>query len=352
MAPKRPQISYVIDPRFPGGTSSAVADELAVAVQHGAVTVHAVSSAMLKGRAVAPVLERALADMGLRLVWDAPAIGGDLVVLHNPSFLKFQARLAPRIVAHRLVVVTHENFSLPSGRPGFDVAGCLRQIDAASYTAEKLLAPVSPYNRQTVLAWAAAHTAAARPWAVAPEDWFNICATGAATATPRPRDRRGRHSRAGLEKFPPLADLDLTFPASAEMNVILGADTLMSAGPQRPHWALFPFHGIEIEQYFEMIDFMVYHTAPTLRESFGRVLAEGIAAGKVVVADPDTAQVFGDGVIPARPAEVADVIARHIEAPTRYAEQVARGRTMLARFSADRFAQMFARHLAPAEAAA
>ncbi len=352
MTKTRPQIAYVIDPRFPGGTSAAVADELAVAAGMGDLAVHAVSSAMFKGRQVAPVLDRALAALGLRLNWDAPAIGGDLVILHNPSFLKFQARLAPRLVARRLVVVTHENFALPGGLPGFDVAACLAQIDAASFAGEKILAPVSPYNRETVAAWCAAHPAAARPWALAGEDWFNICAPGDAAATPRPRDRRGRHSRAGIEKFPPLADLDLSFPESAEANVILGADSLMAAGPLRPHWALFPFHGIEIERYFEMIDFMVYHTAPTLRESFGRVLAEGIAAGKVVIADPDTASVFEGGVIGARPDEVSDVIARHIEATHLYAQQVDRGRAALARFSASRFAAMMAQHLAPAEAAA
>ncbi|MEM6761186.1 MAG: hypothetical protein AAF601_17075, partial [Pseudomonadota bacterium] len=60
MIPVRPRIAYVIEPRFPGGTSSAVAQELAVAVTLGDVQVHAISSAMFPGREVAPVLEKAI----------------------------------------------------------------------------------------------------------------------------------------------------------------------------------------------------------------------------------------------------------------------------------------------------
>jgi hypothetical protein len=34
------------------------------------------------------------------------------------------------------------------------------------------------------------------------EDWINICDFPFAPPTPAPRDRRGRHSRPGFEKFP------------------------------------------------------------------------------------------------------------------------------------------------------
>ena len=41
-----------------------------------------------------------------------------------------------------------------------------------------------------------------------------------------------------------------------------------------------------------MIDFFVYFTAPTWQESFGRVVAEAIAAGKVVLTNPDIGATF------------------------------------------------------------
>ena len=94
-----------------------------------------------------------------------------------------------------------------------------------------------------------------------------------------------------------------------------------------------------------MIDFMVYFTAPTLRESFGRVLAEGIAAGKVVISDPGTASIFEGAVVAANPQGVDKQIARFLSDPARYRLQVELAQTGLKVFSADRFAESFRRLL-------
>jgi glycosyltransferase involved in cell wall biosynthesis len=98
---------------------------------------------------------------------------------------------------------------------------------------------------------------------------------------------------------------------------------------------------------------MVYFTAPTSRESFGRVLAEGIAAGKVVITDPDTASIFGDAVVAARPDEVDAVVAAFVADPARYARHVARAQSRLAAFSAESFLRIHGpAAIPPAEAAA
>jgi glycosyltransferase involved in cell wall biosynthesis len=142
--------------------------------------------------------------------------------------------------------------------------------------------------------------------------------------------------------------MDLCFPRSAQANVILGADSLIGAGVVRPHWQMVPFRGMEVERYFGLIDFMVYFTQPTLRESFGRVLAEAMAAGKVVITDPDTASTFGDGVIGGQPQEVDAIVARHIADPRLYAAQVARGQGRLSDFSAAAFRDVLAAALTSA----
>ncbi len=69
-----------------------------------------------------------------------------------------------------------------------------------------------------------------------------------------------------------------------------------------------PFRGIDVDEFFEAIDFVIYFTSPTWRESFGRVLAEAIAAGKIVISDEQTASSFGGAVISATPKEVDNVI--------------------------------------------
>ncbi|MEO0654157.1 MAG: hypothetical protein AAFY77_04750 [Pseudomonadota bacterium] len=343
MAAARPTIAYLIEPRFPGGTSAAVAQELAVAKTLGDVRVHAVSSAMFPGRAVAPVLEDALDRLGLSLIWDAPEISADAVILHNPAFLKFDTALATRVLTKHLIVVTHENFVRPGGAEGFDVRHCLDLIDRASLALQKSLAPISAHNRDTVQSWLSRHPQAR--WGVLPEDWHNICDFELTAPTDAPRDRRGRHSRPGFEKFPPLDVLDACFPATAEANVLLGADLLLPDGSIRPHWTMFPFQGVEVERYFEMIDFMVYFTGSTWRESFGRVLAEGIAAGKLVISDPQTAATFHGAVVEATPDQVDGIIAGYLREPARYVADVTRAQKALGRFAPTSFRDVLGRAL-------
>lgn len=335
--PEKPTVAYVIEPRFSGGTSAAVAAELKVMAQHARVTVHAIRSQIFSTQPVAPVLEDALDDLKLDLHWDMPCIGADLVILHNPIFLKNQAELGCRILARHLLVVTHENFLRPGQIEAFDVAHCLGQIDRSSTALRKSVAPISRHNRQTVTDWVKRHGVDGH-WTIFDRDWFNICDFATIGPNPHPSDRRGRHSRPGFEKFPDLPVMDMCFPEYAKSNVVLGADNYLAARLQRPHWAMFPFQGLDLAEYFKMIDFMVYFTAPTWRESFGRVLAEAVAAGKVVITDPETASTFGRAVIAARPAEVDAIIARLTAQPQLYRKQVTQGQASLAAHSGAAFA--------------
>ncbi len=334
------RIAYVLDPRFPGGTSSAVAQELRTLAPLYRPTVHAVRSSMFSGDTPAPPLAAAFEALQIEPVWDADVISADTVILHNPSFLKFQTEFGRRILCRHLIVVTHENFQRPGGAEAFDVAGCLAQIDRATLALKKSVAPISAHNRATVVAWAR-RFGVPTGWGVLDGDWFNICDFTMMPPAASPRDRRGRHSRPGFEKFPPRDDLDLCFPAHAEANVILGAEILIAEGAP-PHWQLFPFRGLELPRYFEMIDFMVYFTAPTWQESFGRVLAEGIASGKVVISDPATAAGFGGGVIGAHPAEVDGIIGAFLADPGHYGDHVRSAQAALAQFSAHAFRTRFA----------
>ena len=337
----QPRIAYVLDPRFPGGTSAAVAGEIAAIRPLVRPEVHAVTSRMFTGQSLSPALAGALEAAGIDAAWDAPVIAADTVILHNPAFLKFDKTLGRRIVARDLIVVTHENFLRPGGADGFDVAGCLDRIDRGTLALRKTLAPVSAHNRTTVTDWVG-RNGLPPGWSMAADDWFNICDFPLMPPTDAPRDRRGRHSRPGFEKFPPRAVLDLCFPRHAETNVILGAEVLMEDEASATHWQLHPFGGLDLPRYFGMIDFMVYFTAPTWQESFGRVLAEAIAAGKVVISDAATAAGFAGAVVAARPEEVDEFIRGFIAEPERYAAQVRLAQATLSRFSAEAFRGRFA----------
>lgn len=329
-------VAYIVDPRFPGGTSAAVASELRECAALGQVSVHAIESQMFSARTVAPQLAATLFALGLELIWDSKTISADVVILHNPAFLKFQTTLDTRILARHLIVVTHENFLRPGAAESFDVKRCLDQIDRASLALRKTIAPISKVNRKTVLDWLKGNDLSGN-WAVSDADWFNICGFPMVAPNTAPADRRGRLSRPGFEKFPNLADMDLCFPAHAEANVILGADHYLAERLRRPHWKMCPFQSVEVPTFFGMIDFMVYFTAPTWRESFGRVLAEAIAAGKVVISDPETAATFDGGVVAGTPAQVDEIIGAFIADPTLYRNHVAAAQTKLNPFSAPAF---------------
>ncbi len=99
-------------------------------------------------------------------------MAADAVVLHNPALLKFDSALPLRILAHHLIVVSHENFLRPGGEAAFDVSGCLGRIERASLALRRSIAPVSDYNRQTVRGW----MQQARPsgWSILDATWFNV----------------------------------------------------------------------------------------------------------------------------------------------------------------------------------
>lgn len=325
----RPRVALLIEPRFPGGTSGAVAAEIRALAPHVRLSVFALGAAMFRDRPAHPEILRALDEVGLPLRPPPPVIRADTIVLHNPSALKFDTALGPRLSASRIVVVTHENFVRPGGGPGFDVDHCLALVTARAGGADRLLAPVSAANRATVADWLAGRDGAG--WRLSPRDWPNIVAHPFAAAAARPLDRRGRHSRAGFEKFPPLDALRRQFPAHAERCALLGADTLLlDPASIPPHWELHRFGAMPVDDFLAGIDFFVYFTHPFWRESFGRAIAEAIAAGKLVITDPGTAATFGPGVVADDGNGVDAIVAAHVADPRRYAAAVRRSQADLA----------------------
>lgn len=326
----RPRVALLVEPRFPGGTSGAVAAEIRALAPHVSLSVVALGTRMFRERPVHPEIERALDEVGLPLLPEPPVVHADTIVLHNPSALKFDDRLRPRLSAARVIVVTHENVLRPGGEEGFDVGHCLELVAARVAGGTRLLAPVSPANRRGGEAWLGAGRGPG--WALAADDWPNILAPALIAPSARPRDRRGRHSRAGFEKFPPLAALEAQFPAHAERCAILGADTLLlDPGLAPAHWELLPFGAMPVDEFLAGIDVFVYFTSPSWRESFGRAIAEAIAAGKLVITDPETAAPFGPGVIADDGTHVDAIVAAHLEDPGRYAAAVRRAQADLAR---------------------
>lgn len=323
----------VIEPRFRGGTSTAVVRQLAELVHVADVAVVGIRSRMFGDSPANPVLLAELERLGLDLEWSSDRVVADVIILHNPLFLKFQPDLGVRLVCRKLLVVTHENFLLPGGSEAFDVLKCLSAIERATICASRFLAPVSDRNRRIVQSWVEQTDA---DWNLAEQNWINICDNEIVAPTPFPRDRRGRHSRPGPEKFPSNDVLLSLFPSRAEYCGILGGDGLIGLGAP-DHWDLIPFNGKPVAEFLGGFDFFVYFSNPRITESFGMVLAEAVSAGKLVITDPVSAETFGAGVIGLTVNEVDSCIARHVNDPGLYCAQVRKAQASLTAFSSERF---------------
>lgn len=330
----RPHVALVLDPRFTGGTSAAVAHEIEALHRDCDLRVFFVDSKMFRtGQTVHAGINAALNHAGIDAVWNPAMVRAETVVIHNPSFLKFDQVLPIRFNCARAVVVSHENFLRPDGSVGFDVAHCLRLIDDKLPPCEKFIAPVSPYNRRGVVEWLAVNAAGFAGWHLAPIDWFNVCDFVLRPPTKTPRDRRGRVSRAGFEKFPSIATMRAHFPPHAEKCAILGGDSFLLPGETPPaHWQVVPFGGEKVDSFLSEIDFFVYYTHPNWRESFGRVIAEAIASGKVVITDPGTAEAFGTAVVANDGQDIDAIISRFCADPAAYQNFVTAAQSKLASY--------------------
>ncbi len=337
---RRRRIALVLDPRFPGGTATAVAAEIRALSPMAELQIIGLETAMFRDRKVNAALEDALEEASLELRWTPPVVRADTIIFHNPSCLKFDAALPVRFSCATALLVTHENFLRPGGAESFDVAHCLSLIGSRLVCRSRWLAPVSPANRRGVEAWLQQGEAQAS-WDLTPFDWFNVCDMPLGPPTRSPRDLRGRHSRPGPEKFPPMAVMLRHFSAQAERVVILGGDGFLMEPDDVPaHWDVRRFGETDVNRFLEEIDFFVYFTHPLWRESFGRVIAEAIAAGKMVLTDPATAEVFGPAVVRADANDVDGTIAAFIADPARYAACVEAAQDGLARFRPEAFRAM------------
>lgn len=344
----KPKLALIVDPRFSGGTSSAVAHELRALAPYVRLSIYAVETRMFKGQTVNPKIQDVIDELGLEVTWNPKVIRSEFVAFHNPSCLKFNKALDLKIICDTAYIVTHENLLRPNGGEGFDVGLCLRLIEKSLLCRNKYLVAVSGYNAAQNARWL--DTSGAHGWKLADFHWFNICDFETVAPTATPRDRRGRMSRAGFEKFPALPVMERHFPPHAESCAILGGDSLLIDPEIIPeHWEVLPFGAMPVDAFFSKLDFFVYFTHPQLRESFGRVIAEAIAAGKVVITDPGTAQTFGSAVIASKGDDVDEIIARFVEQPELYQDFVLEAQKILQQFEADAFVKQVLSQFAKAK---
>jgi hypothetical protein len=345
-------VAILADARFPGGTSTAIVEE----VQAAAAAGYRTALLPLKG----PVLRHphpthpeiaAAVGAGLaELVDPLEPLECGLLLVHHPQLLAHAPAAPMRVrAAERLVVGHHPPFD-GEGRPFYDwraIAATATEV----LRGEVLWAPVGPAVRDQL-----ARLPDAPP--LTPDDWVNVL-------DPEPwRVRRegftdgarcvvGRHSRPDPLKWPATREAVLeVYPDDPRFVVrVLGGGPFLDellGGPPPAGWEVLPFAPGAAPAFLRRVDLYLYYHHPRWVEAFGRVILEAMAAGCAVVLPPHFAPLFGDGALYAPPGEAAALARSLREDRGRFLERSAAAEaTARDRFGPDRHVARLRDRLGP-----
>ncbi len=318
-------VVMVADPRFPDGTSTALAAE--VRALHGAgyrVGLAALSSPLMPSRRGAhPEVAALLASGALVPVPPGTRAAARLACVHHPTVLSDWPAGPWRIAAQDTVIVAHHPPVDATGAAQYDIA----RIDtvAGDILGPADWAPVGPAVRRAFAGLPDAPALTAADWVntLDPSDWPGPRATPLSA-----RVTLGRHSRPGPEKWPDTRDILVqAYPDAPDIRVrLMGWDARLDArfAPRPAGWQVLPFGALPVRRFLTSIDYFAYYHGSSWIEAFGRAPLEAMAAGLPTILPPAFAEVFHDGALYADPAEVADRIRALHADPAAYARQSAR----------------------------
>lgn len=331
-------IIFVADPRFEGGSSTAMVVEMAQAARMGLRT----GLLMLRGPIIRhpfpvhPQIRRLLDEGAVERIDPAQALAARLVLVHHPSVLEHPLSPRPRIHAGQLAIVLHHPARDAAGAVQYDLDRVLRharmafdlQPDAGASAI--LLAPVSAVVRHGLPA------PLPQGAQVMPEDWANLIdladwpVRGLRTCAEGDRFVLGRHARPDRKKWPDTAaEAFAAWPTPPGWRMrALGADAalLSDYGVLPSGWELLPFNAEPVLDFLHTLDAWVYFHASAWSEAFGRATLEAMACGVPVVLDPLFRPLFGEAALYGAPEEVEPLLRRLAQDPAFWAERAAAGR--------------------------
>jgi hypothetical protein len=298
------------DFRFPGGTSTAVVEELRAQAAAG----YRAGLIQLKGPVLKyphplhPGIRRCL-DEGIADLLDPDAaVAARLALVHHPSLFTYLPRRALRIEAEaRLLIVRHPPFD-GSGQASYDSAAIQRHLEVV-LGGEVLWAPVGPAVREQL-------GTLDDPPPLLHLDWHGVLDPGPwrvqRTAPLEARPVIGRHSRPDALKWPDdRASTLAAYPDDPGFIVrILGGGPFLREllGGYPRNWEVWPFNAIPPERFLSTVDFFVYFHHSQWVEAFGRTIIEAMASGAVTILPPQFQTLFDDGAIYAEPGEVRELV--------------------------------------------
>ena len=340
--PEVVDIAFLADPRFPGGSSTALASEITAAAKAGLSTalIPIQSSVLKRSWPFHPDIDALLLDGACKLLEPRAAISATVAIAHHPKVFEALPFEPINLSTETLFLVLHHPLHDGFGRRQYRLSQVACNLETI-IGRRPVLAPVGP-NIRTQLT-----SSAVEDCAVTSEDWYNLLDV---TLWPM-RDMKpptgaihiGRHSRPDPLKWPDSLETALqAYPPRGDYNIsMLGGGTFLrkSFGGSLPnHWDLIPFGAIDVSTYLRSLDFYVYYHSEAWVEAFGRAILEALATGLVTILPPHFEPLFGDAAVYADITGVEAVIDTFTADPEAYLCQSQRARRhVLERFDLSAF---------------
>lgn len=320
-------ILFVGDPRFEGGTSTALAAEIDAAHGEGLTCGLLAVKGPLLGHTMPmhPDLQARLELGKVRFVHVADRIDAGIVVIHHPTIFSNLPDRRVDVTATHVVLVLHHPRVNGLGKVQYDLQAVTRNCQTV-FGGLLQIAPVSAVVRASVRFQIPAGAK------LLDEDWLNLIDFD---AWPRRPERRlrfpvviGRHARPDPQKWPDeREDALAAYPDDPTLAIvrILGGDAFLEElyGAVPSNWVVEPFSSESVPAFLAGLDFYVYYHSAAWSEAFGRTILEAIATGVLVILPPHFAGIFGLAAVYCPPAEVVARIEHFVGNPAEYREHVA-----------------------------
>jgi len=344
------KIAVVFNMRLPAEDLRALLTEISALSVFGDVTaVPMVGPIKLsaRGKRLPPDALVSLCDeLGVTLDFGPFTVSADVLIWHDPAVLKSEVRLRARYVAHAFVVVPQTDIMTPDATPTYDFTAAMDLIERASLMNVRTMLPPEGGGKEDLERWAQKYHP---DWTLIEALWRPAFEAEHLPPVRFPRDRRGRISPRDFSRFPDLDTMETLFPAHARRNVMLGADSFAAAEPPE-HWVLLQQRDATPERMMGEIDFFLHYANPRAPLRLEQDMLAAVAAGKLVITDPDRAALFGPGVIGANPGAVDDIIQSMVADPAKYCDTIRSAQANLAQFAREAVVERWQKVLTKIEA--
>lgn len=335
------ELTYFADPRFPGGTSTSIINELK-ALQHAKIRPGfcSVFSAVFTGpREFHDRLEEIMRSDKVCLLPPNLEVTTRIALVHHPRLFEEMPSEQIKIRVEQLVLVLHHPPFNGAGTPEYDFEKIIQNLRELFCTTV-LIAPVGPLVRKQLIGQLPDGAE------LLEEDWHNLLDFDewAFRAVPTGNEQItiGRHSRPQLSKWPETRDEAVqVYPDRPGVRInMLGAPSYLKTcfDPIPTNWKLLDYGSVDVPAFLQGLDFYVYFHSRIWVEAFGYCILEAIAKGVPAILPKHFEPLFGPSALYVTPDKIWDTIEALAGDTDAYMRHVKQARCHVEKmFSLDRF---------------